>query len=59
MKAPVNISARHQVTGAELFAALLSLAMPLSGRSPEPLWLRRGTSGGMLPHQIVVRGCFR
>ena len=25
----------------------------------EPLWLRRGPSGGILPHQIVVRGCFR
>ena len=58
LKAPDNVSARHPVTGAEFFVAVFSFAT-LPGHRSEPLWLRRGTSGGILPHQIVVRGCSR
>jgi hypothetical protein len=54
-----HASARHTVTGAELFCASNFSRAAAPVRGLEPLWLRRGTSGGILPHQIVVRGCFR
>jgi hypothetical protein len=49
MKAPVKISARHPVTGAEPFAAAFSLAALSSGRGTEPRWLRR-VAMAMQPH---------